>query len=317
MFDRILVPTDGSARADEAIAVARQMAAREGSRLVLLRVEAEREPMEEVVAANAAIEARVSELRGQGINAEARFEYGQAESGIPASALKEGAMLILMAPHHRNLLQALIHPSVTRRVIAHAPAPVLVWPEGLPATAYTDLLAAPNSAVIVPLDGSEEAEHALPLAVAYAKHYDRLLLVVRVLVPPPLIGMADAYMIEAESQEREEREARAYLSALRKRLAREHGIAVQTMLAGGDAGEEIARVAAAHDGSLIVMSTHGRGGIARVFPVGVVAKLMQDSAVPLIVTPPQIEALATVEEPVVVEADVIAPAPSAPVASAT
>jgi len=317
MFDRILVPTDGSARADEAIAVARQMAEREGSRLVLLRVEAEREPMEEVMAANAAIEARVSELRGQGINAEVRFEYGQADSGIPTSALKEGATLILMAPHHRNLLQSLIHPSVTRRVIAHAPAPVLVWPDGLPATAYTDLLAAPNSAVIVPLDGSEEAEHALPLAIAYAKQYDRLLLVVRVLAPPLLIGMADAYMLEAETREREEREAREYLSALRKRLALEHGIAVQTMLAGGDVGEELVHVAAAHDGSLIVMSTHGHGGIARVFPVGVVAKLMQDSSVPLIVTPPQIEALATIEEPVVEEGDVIAPATSAPVVSAT
>ena len=317
MFDRILVPTDGSARADEAIAVARQMAEREGSRLVLLRVEAEREPMEEVMAANAAIEARVSELRGQGINAEVRFEYGQADSGIPTSALKEGATLILMAPHHRNLLQSLIHPSVTRRVIAHAPAPVLVWPEGLPATAYTDLLAAPNSAVIVPLDGSEEAEHALPLAIAYAKQYDRLLLVVRVLTPPLLIGMADAYMLEAETREREEQEARAYLSALRKRLALEHGIAVQTMLAGGDVGEQLVHVAAAHDGSLIVMSTHGRAGIARVFPVGVVAKLMQDSSVPVIITPPQIEALATSEEPVVVEGDVIAPATSTPVVSAT
>jgi nucleotide-binding universal stress UspA family protein len=317
MFDRILVPTDGSARADEAIAVARQMAERDGSRLVLLRVEAERESVAEVMAANAAIEARVSELRGQGINAEARFEYGQAESGIPASALREGATLILMAPHHRNLLQALIHPSVTRRVIAHAPMPVLVWPEGLPATVYADLLAAPNSAVIVPLDGSEEAECALPLAVAYAKQYDRLLLVVRALVPPPLIGIADAYMLEAESQEREEREARAYLSALRKRLAREQGIAVQTMLVSGDAGDEIARVAEAHEGSLIVMSTHGRGGIARVFPTGVVAKLMQDAPVPLMITPPQIEAPVTVEEPVVVEADVIAPMPSASVASAT
>lgn len=316
MFDRILVPTDGTARADEAIAVARQIAEHDDARLVLLRVESEHESVEEVMIANAAIEARVSELRGQGINAEARFEYGQAENGIPATALKEGATLILMAPHHRNLLQSLIHPSVTRRVIAHAPAPVLVWPERLPATAYADLLVAPNSAVIVPLDESEEAERALPLAIAYAKRYDRLLLVVHALVPPPLIGVADAYMLDAESQERDEREARAYLYALRKRLAREHGIAVQTMLVGGDAGEEIARVAEAHDGSLIVMSTHGRGGITRIFPAGVVAKLMQNSPVPLIVTPPQIEAPATTKAPVVVEADAILPVRPASVASA-
>ena len=129
MFDRILVPTDGSARADEAIAVARQMAEREGSRLVLLRVEAEREAVEEVVAANAAIEARVSELRGQGINTEARFEYGQAESGIPASALREGATFDSDGAAPSQFAPGFDPAERDTPCDRACPAPVLVWPK--------------------------------------------------------------------------------------------------------------------------------------------------------------------------------------------
>ncbi len=169
----------------------------------------------------------------------------------------------------------------------------------------------------MPLDGSEEGERALPPAIAYATHYKRLLLVVRVLVPPPLIGAAGAYMLNTEAQEREEQEARAYLSALRKRLAREQGVFAHTILAGGNAADEIVHVAEAHDGSLIVMSTHGRGGIARVLSASVIARLMQESPVPLFIVPPRIETPVTVEAPDVVDANVIPPAPSTSVASAT
>lgn len=287
MFERILVPTDGSSLADVAAEVGRKIAARENARLILVRVEPERAGPDDVLAATATVEQQAAALRNMGHTAAYRIEYGRPEEGIAAIAAEEDSQLIVMAHHRRGHLEALYHPSVTTRLLSRSPAPILAWPEAMPAAAADRLLMSPNAAVIVPLDGSLEAERALPLAVAFARIYGRPLTLLRVVVTIPYGGAVMAYAPEVETRLDDEREAREYLTQQRGHYAGEENLSVQTMLLAGDAASEIVREASSREGSLIVMSTHGRTGLGKLLLGSVAAKVLEHTGIPLLIVPPE------------------------------
>lgn len=297
MFDRILVPVDGTARGAEATEIARHLAGRFAARMTLLRVEGALTSLEHVLADNRELERRASDLRQHGMHVVHSVEFGRPDKAITELAESERAQLIVMAPHHRAYLESLWHPSVTQRVLGRAPAPILVWPQQEPPRAYTQFLQIAGSHVLVPLDGSALAEQALPYAVAFAEEYARPLLLIRV-VPPPLLvsGRLDAYRAERDYHAREECEAHAYLAATRRRLCQEHaGLHVQSMLLSGEPWRELVRCAQTRDGGLMVMATHGRSGLGRALFGSVAAQLVRAAPLPLLIVPPpqHLESLAT------------------------
>jgi nucleotide-binding universal stress UspA family protein len=301
-FSRILVPTDGTAAGATAVEVARRLAERAGATLVLLRVESEHALLDGVLADTAALTQQTSDLRDEGIPAQYRVDFGRPAVGIAVAASEEGADLIVLAHEQRTFLQRLHHPSVTARLFSRAPALLLIWPEQQPAAAADDLLACPGAVVLVPLDGSDEAERALPLAVQFARRYDRILLLARVVAPLPLAGATSPYYVPApipvEAPTRDEHEASEYLSATRQRLAAETGLTMQSLLLDGDPASAIAAAVTAHEGSLIVMTTHGRTGLSRLVVGSVAVRLIDCTPVPLLVVPPLLteRAPATVPE---------------------
>jgi nucleotide-binding universal stress UspA family protein len=101
--------------------------------------------------------------------------------------------------------------------------------------------------LLVPLDGSPLAERALPYAAALAARAAVRIVLVR--VAPPGAGDTEA-------------EDRAYLSDAAARLAGP-GAAVETIVATGEAVAAIAETARAVSADLLVMATHGRGGLGR------------------------------------------------------
>jgi nucleotide-binding universal stress UspA family protein len=287
MFRRILVPIDGSTSAGEALLAAGLLAEHEDAGLVVAHVEPEAgRTRDDAAADEERIQREIENLRWRGIRATYCVERGRPEEAIAAIACGQDADLIVLAPHHRHLLEALRRPSVTAHTFSLATAPVLIWPEGLSGETFRGLLHLPNAAVFVPLDGSPEAERALPLAEAFAREYSRALLLVRVIAPVPFTGMGMPYSVDAQSQVEAAREARQYLGALRRRLSAETGLTVQTMLLGGNAPRALARELEAHEGSLVVMTTHGRGRVARALVGSVATSLMRLTPVPLLVVPP-------------------------------
>ncbi len=286
MFDRVLVPTDGSERITDAIYIARRLGGRGHPQLVLQRVESARTPRENIQADTRELERRVNDLRAQGVDARYLVDVGRTDESIVDAAREQQVDVIVMVAHQRGGLQALRHPSVTAGTLAQAPAPVLVWPERLPAQAVDNLLAVPGSCVLVPLDGSALSERALPFAIACARQNRRPLLLMRVVPPVPFAGTGDAYRLEVEAQQEEERACGRYLGAVRRRIMDETGLEAQTMVLAGDPQTAIARVADAHEGSLLVMSTHGRGGLARLLIGSVAATMVREASVPLLIVPP-------------------------------
>lgn len=306
MFRRVLVPLEGAAndtaREGRAIEVARQLAARDGARLVLLHVDRAHQvhPADAQIVTHAAIIKRAAELRRTGAQVSVHFASGAPGDSIAYTAREEHADLIVVAPHQRSLLRTLLQPGVTGQLMRRAPAPLLVWPgrhcgaPGAEDDALDAVLAAgPAGPVIVPLDGSREAERALPLAEAFAQAHQRALLLVTVAAPLPFVGLdlsypGVAFPTDAELPEDRLREGLRYVGGVRKEIqARQPGIAVQTAGRIGEPAPVVAELAASHPGSVVVMTTHGRGRALRLLLGSVATELLSMTPAPLFIVPPE------------------------------
>ena len=147
MFEKILVPLDGTDSAEAALEVAREMAAKFGSTLVLVHVapgyEAAvgatmAEPFGAAGAVGAAIEAeKAAEASAAEYLTAVREEYGTPEwstmvvEGDSATAIADtvdatGADLVVMATHARKGLKRFFLGSVSDDVIRRVGVPVLV-----------------------------------------------------------------------------------------------------------------------------------------------------------------------------------------------
>lgn len=310
MFRRILIPLAGAAadaaREERAIEAARQLAEREGARLVLLHVDHPdaAQGADADLGTHAAIINRAAELRHAGVEVSAHFATGVTDERIADTAREEHADLIVIAPHQRPLLRALLQPGVVGHLMRRAPAPLLVWPERPSATPegtegdiaqYAALaLGAENAApVIVPLDGSREAARALPLAADFARTHQRTLLLVTVTAALPFVGLEMAYPgiafpSEAELPEDRLRASLSYLGRVRRELrARCPELVVQTMGRIGETAPVLADLAAAHPGSIVVMTTHGRGRALQLLLGSVATELLSLTPAPLMILPHQ------------------------------
>ncbi|MEK7281266.1 MAG: universal stress protein, partial [Chloroflexota bacterium] len=121
-----------------------------------------------------------------------------------------------------------------------------------------------DKAILVPLDGSEAGEAALPYAEALARAMNKEIILLQVLeavvFAGDLSGEVAAYsehLVQAQWKAAED-----YLSNLAKRLRRKKVASRYQILLGAPANE-IARTASEQGVDLIAISTHGRSGIAR------------------------------------------------------
>jgi nucleotide-binding universal stress UspA family protein len=144
--------------------------------------------------------------------------------------------------------------------------------------------------IMVPLDGSELAERALPCAERLEVATGATLHLVHVieLLPPATGGFALAYMpgsIHGDLLAQETQHATAYLDKMRERVAAS-GVPVRTEQRLGDVAACLLDYE--HDAGidLVVMCSHGRTGLAR-FALGSVAEhlLRQGTAPVLLVRP--------------------------------
>ena len=132
------------------------------------------------------------------------------------------------------------------------------------------------SSILVPLDGSKTAEHALPFAARIARGAQAELQLAHV-----------ASVTGWERQEAEHQDLVEQLDRIAQPL-REGGLRVTTAIMNGyysDAGQIIARLATDRGISLIVMTTHGRGGLKRFIYGSVADAVIRASHVPLLLIP--------------------------------
>ncbi len=134
--------------------------------------------------------------------------------------------------------------------------------------------------ILLPTDGSQGVDEAINCAVALAKRFDARIHVLFVVELPRFqeygTGIALAHLVKALG------EAGEQIVSETAKLIRESGVlAVQEALAEGEPAEEIIKYAQSHDIDLIVMGTHGRRGLGRVFLGSVAEEVVRSSDVPV------------------------------------
>ena len=333
MFQRILVPLDGSDGAERAIPVAARIARASGGSIVFIRVvpppaevgtfgtgvhgtiamkpEVEASEKEFADATNylvTVITAYVDELAG--IATETDVATGAASSTIFSTAGYEYVDLIVMCSHGETGLKRWVFGSVAQQAVRHSPVPVLVLNEHGVVPPVPD--AAHPLRILVPLDGSELAESALEpatqLIAALTAPAQGELHLLRVVDLPSAYGkMKSQAYISDGVQEEARKEAEAYVKAVADRLYETtfatgklnitSSAAVSTDVAG-----TIIKLAEQTEGDessscdLIAIATHGRGGLRRMVMGSVTEHLLGSTRLPLLIVRPH-EAEMKGEEP--------------------
>ena len=129
--------------------------------------------------------------------------------------------------------------------------------------------------LIVPLDGSEQAERALPYAVRLAETGDGRLVLVRAALGPPPSGQN-----WEDQQTAAVDEANEYVAEVARKLATR--VPVATAAPYGHAADRILESVQHFDADAIVMTTHGRTGLAHLLRGSVAEAVLAQSHVPVL-----------------------------------
>ncbi len=140
--------------------------------------------------------------------------------------------------------------------------------------------------VLLPVDGSSFSEQAIPYARAIARRAGAKLHVV--LVHTPLAryaaDVAATPLFESWEDRFREREA-SYLEDLVKRLG-EGGVDAVALKSEGDVAQRLIQRAKS-EVDLLVMATHGRGGLERAWLGSVADEVVHHVRLPVLLVPPQ------------------------------
>jgi nucleotide-binding universal stress UspA family protein len=288
MFKRILFPVESAAQAPQVVALVQLLAERGPLDVTLVRAFSGMPESDTLRATSAELDQLAASLRSGVVDAHYILEFAAAETGILDTAKQTKADLIVLTPHTRHGLGIFRHPSVTTKLLTSAEAPLLIWPERVARTGAEDFLHLPGAAVIAPLDGGELAERALPYAIDLANMFGRALFLVRITpdATPPMSIVAETALVTPEILRAEQEEARLYLEKIRQCYADDVAMPIQSLALTGSPAGRIGDLAQAHPGSVIVMSTHGRGPLGRVALGSVTTEVIREGATPVVVIPP-------------------------------
>lgn len=140
--------------------------------------------------------------------------------------------------------------------------------------------------ILVPLDGSALAERAVRHAGEIARGSgSEILLLQAVNLPMPVIPEA-ILVPDAKWLDEAKRTAMEYLERVAARL-RAGGIRVRTMVDDRPPADAILHVAQREEAGLIVMSTHGRGGLGRMLMGSVAERVFHATSRPVMLVKPE------------------------------
>src|ERR1700737_1279458 len=143
--------------------------------------------------------------------------------------------------------------------------------------------------IMVPTDGSGFHREAIRVALRIAERTDAKIRLVRVLATGSFFGMAaaaesTAIAAEVVKSERDRALSELYALAAECRTASNADISVD--LHAGPVAEVLASYARRNEADLIVISTHGRSGIARLSLGSVTDSLIRHTPIPVLVVKP-------------------------------
>jgi nucleotide-binding universal stress UspA family protein len=293
---RILLPLDGSEMATIAIPYARALATTD-TEVVLVRAIPDPTPMSEIagtssfpierlITRNRAMAddylAAVADVLGDGTGAVSTASaVGDASEVILGAVHDRHASMVVVASHGRGFLGRVVVGSVADRVARAAPVPVLIiHPSRGDIPVHADSRARVDR-LVVPLDGSALAREALPVAASLGHQLGVSIHLVRALPtreelashPDPVEHGYYEELIAAATETLESEASRL----------RSTGLEVTTSSLIGTPAATILDELGSHD--LVVMTSHGRGGVRRWLLGSVAERLIRSGDAPVLLVP--------------------------------
>jgi nucleotide-binding universal stress UspA family protein len=142
-------------------------------------------------------------------------------------------------------------------------------------------------ALMVPLDGSEFGRHAIPWALAIAEPAGARVDLVHVLAPPYDLGVPEGdKLVLADAIDSARTGTEERLRDLANRLRVGTGIQFGSAIVEGNPADALLRYADERATDLIVMTTHGRSGLARAVVGSVSNEVVRRSRCPVLLARP-------------------------------
>lgn len=137
--------------------------------------------------------------------------------------------------------------------------------------------------ILYATDYSKASDRALEEAINLAKQNEAELSVVHVLEPIPYaggeeFGGAELYM---RLEDASKREAQASMAKLMRRLQRSK-VKAKSLLLRGSAHDQIVKAAKSKKVDMIVIGTHGRTGLSKLFMGSVAGKVVSAATCPVV-----------------------------------
>jgi nucleotide-binding universal stress UspA family protein len=295
VFQRILVPLDGSDLAGRILTqVARLL--EHGEEVTLLLVvqgdrlsEREREEGSRLDdglalrlrAARADLAAYLERLEAAGVSAKGDVLIGEPSEVIVSQAVVTEPSLVAMASHGRGGLGRWVRGSVAEQVLRRTPVPVLmVTPR---AHGRPELF----RRILVPLDGSERSAAIIPFVSQLAKLHDSEVVLLRVGlvdIAPLAGGGVPAWAPQPPTLDDDA--LRSSIAPYAAELERA-GVSTRTLVRlSGSPAHEILETVSREEADLVAMATHGRTGLDRMVFGSVAEKVLRHCTTPLLVLRP-------------------------------
>jgi nucleotide-binding universal stress UspA family protein len=320
MFKRIIIPLDGSSRAEHAIPVAARIARASGASIVLVRAVTipmnHRRPLAvppEV--ARETIDAELNEVKRYlegiartgtlaGILVETTASVGPDASTLLAAAESLHADLIVMCSHGYTGFKRWVLGSVAQKIARHSPVPVLILQaEGsVPTNIHAGGIRPVR--VLVALDGSSLTETTLVPAAHLSKALSApaqgMLHLARVIPWPPIEGTRQNEMTTT-ARAWAESDAKAYLERVEQRLREGelaaldlsistsvvvHEDVADTLMRMAERGEYMDDIEGFDGFDIIALATHGRSGLQHWAVGSVTERLLGAIRLPILVVRP-------------------------------
>jgi nucleotide-binding universal stress UspA family protein len=326
MFQRILVPLDGSSRAERAIPVAARIARTTHGSVLLLRVAAfqaqyglylyQAYPSSSPVLVEEMLDTELEQAHYYltalahsetlaGITVEMKACTGVASPAILAMAREQRADLIVMCSHGRTGFKRWALGSVAQKIVRQSPLPVLLLREGSPAPVDLQSSAAHPLRALVALDGSPFAEASLipaaHLVAALAPPGKGALHLAQIVSLPEMMGEQEYTEYDEAVREQVLHAATIYMNRvaehLRTGMAAELALQVtwsvsvkediaNTLIKMAELGEETGSYEV-EGCDLIAMATHGLSGFQRWMIGSITERVLDGTTLPLLIVRPQ------------------------------
>jgi nucleotide-binding universal stress UspA family protein len=299
LFERIVVPLDGSDESEQIIPYAADLARAAGASLDLLRVVDTTDPVLAKHSSGHSFTQVVGILRSEAagylktveagvglynVRVNTIVEEGAAATVITDVAGRHPGTVVALATHGKVGLGRLFSGSVADEVLRNTSCPVLLL-----GPHHAKRVGVGFGAAIVPLDGSELGEKALPLASGLSRALGTDLVLLR--VQPASENLLEVATVGTDGAASESDQlALNYLHAVRDDLERQGANSSEQRLVYGKPADGIMEVAgeveAEHPGTFIIMTTHGRSGALRLALGSVADSVVSSAKQPVLVIHP-------------------------------